>query len=88
MYCTYKLNETIIKDEDGMTYTLYGIDALDTNGNIVKSVKNIFFQRSRATNLINLCNEGELALTHLDDVIEEALYEQYLALKKSCQHIQ
>ncbi len=88
MYCTYKLNETIIKDEDGMTYTLYGIDALDTNGNIVKSVKNIFFQRSRATNLINLCNEGELALTHLADVIEDALYEQYLALKKSCQHIQ
>ena len=79
---TYQLNETIIKDTDGIIYTVYGIDAVDIDGNIVKSFKNIFFRRSKAIFLIDLCNEGKLSIKHLADVIEDELYEDYIRFKK------
>ena len=79
---TYQLNETIIKDTDGIIYTVYGIDAVDIDENIIKSFRNIFFQRSKAMYLINLCNEGKLSIKHLADVIEDELYEDYIRFKK------
>ena len=82
MLHTYQLNESTIKDKDGIVYTVYGIDAVDKSGKIVNSFKKIFFERSKAMYLINLCNEGKLSIKHLADVIEDELYEDYIRFKK------
>lgn len=75
MLHTYQLNETTVKDKDGSVYAVYGIDAVDKSGKIVNSFKKIFFERSKAEELVALCNENELYSTHLADVVEDALYE-------------
>ena len=54
---TYRLNETTVKDKDGIIYTFYGIDAVNEKGKIVKSFTKIFYERSRAQDLVVLCNE-------------------------------
>lgn len=77
---TYRLNETIFKDKDGMPYKLYGIDAIDEVGKIAESFKNVFFLRSRAVDFVNLCNECELSLIHLADAVDDALYEETITL--------
>ena len=76
---TYQLNETTVKDKDGIVYTVYGIDAVNKKGKIVKSFTKIFYERSRAQDLVALCNECELSIIHLANVVEDALYEQSIA---------
>ncbi len=72
---TYQLNEETVKDKDGIVYSVYGIDAVDDTGKIINSFKRVFFERSKAEELVALCNENELSTTHLADVVEDALYE-------------
>lgn len=69
----YQLNETNVEDEDGNVYIVYGIDAVDRAGNIIESFTDIFFERSKAESFVALCNECELSLIHLADVVEDAL---------------
>ena len=73
MSYTYKLNETTVEDEDGNVYIVYGIDAADKAGNIIESFTDIFFERSNAESFVALCNECELSLIHLADVVEDVL---------------
>ena len=76
---TYRLNETTVKDKDGIIYTFYGIDAVNEKCKIVKSFTKIFYERSRAQDLVTLCNECELSIIHLANVVDDALYEQSIA---------
>ena len=76
---TYRLNETTVKDKNGIVYTFYGIDAVKEKGKIVKSFTKIFYERSRAQDLVALCNECELSIIHLANVVDDALYEQSIA---------
>ena len=76
---TYRLNETTVKDKNGIVYTFYGIDAVNEKGKIVKSLTKIFYERSRAQDLVALCNECELSIIHLANVVDDALYEQSIA---------
>ena len=76
---TYRLNETTVKDKDGIIYTFYGIDAVNEKGKIVKSFTKIFYERSRAQDLVTLCNECELSIIHLANLVDDALYEQSIA---------
>ncbi len=71
----YKLNETKVKDEDGIIRIVYGIDVVDEKENIIKSFTNIFFKRSKAESFVALCNECKLSLIHLADVVEDARCE-------------
>lgn len=80
----YKLNETVVKSGNKIAFLVYGIDAVDENGNIAQSFTNIFFQRSKAEDFVNLCNECELCLIHLANVVEDALYEQSVSFAKPC----
>ena len=73
----YRLNETTITDENGEKYTVYGIDAVNDNGYILESHTDIFFDRLKAEEFVSLCNECELELIHLPDVVEDAITEQY-----------
>ena len=73
----YRLNETTVTDEEGKKHIVYGIDAVDKRGNILASYTDIFFDRTKAENFVALCNECELELIHLPDVVEDAITEQY-----------
>ena len=73
----YRLNETTIADEDGSNYTTFGIDAVSCSGQISASFSDIFFDRLKAEKFVCLCNECGLELTHLSDVVEDAVTEQY-----------
>lgn len=73
MEYTYRLKEDITFDEEGKKHTSYGIEALDNCGNQLKSVSDIFLDRKKAEDFINLCNTEKLDIIHLMDTIEDAI---------------
>lgn len=73
MQVIYILRSDVVKDEENNKYTVYGIDALDSFENVIKTVKDIFFNKQKAEDFINLCNQEKLELIHLQDVIEDIL---------------
>ena len=73
MQVIYTLRTDIVTDEENQRHTVYGIDVLDNFKNVIKTVKDIFFNKQKAENFIKLCNEEKLELVHLQDVIEDIL---------------
>lgn len=73
MKVIYKLRCDTVIDEDGCSYTVYGIAALNTFGEILVIFDDIFFDKQKALDFINLCNTEGLELIHLNDVIEDLL---------------
>lgn len=71
--CIYKLGSGYIFDEDGNAVVTYGIVAVDSEGNILKSVPDVFLDKAQAEKFIRLCNSQKLELIHLLDVIEDEL---------------
>ena len=73
MLYTYRMREDTIHDEDGKKYTVYGIEAINSNGEILESYPDIFFDRQKAESFVNLCNENDVELVYLAYVVEDAL---------------
>lgn len=73
MRTVYRLKEDSTYDSEGALHIAYGIEALNDEGTIVKAIADIFFNKATATGFIALCNELELSLVHLPDVIEDIL---------------
>ena len=69
----YCLRMDVILREDGVLYIAYGLDAVDADGRILRSVPDVLLDRQRVMDLIDRCNALELSLIHLDDVIEDLL---------------
>ena len=69
----YCLRRDVILREDGVLYIAYGLDAVDADGRILRSVPDLLLDRHRVMDLIDRCNALELSLIHLDDVIEDLL---------------
>lgn len=69
----YCLRRDVILREDGVLYIAYGLDAVDADGRILRSVPDLLLDRWRVMDLIDRCNALELSLIHLDDVIEDLL---------------
>ena len=65
----YRLNQTIIKDEDEKECDTYGISFDD----IV--IEDISINKQKIEKLVNLCNELELSPIHIYDVIDDFLVE-------------
>ncbi|MCH5297576.1 MAG: hypothetical protein J1E85_07890 [Ruminococcus sp.] len=63
----YKIN--CIKNN---TYKEFGIDAFE-NGLLIKSVEGITDIFDDITQLKDMCNELEIEICHLDDIIEDYL---------------
>lgn len=49
--------------------TVYGIDVIDSYGQVVQSVSDIFISKDKAEKFIAVCNSLKLSLVHLTDVI-------------------
>ena len=73
MQVKYALRTDIVTNEDNQKHNVYGINAVDTLGNILESYEDIFFDRRKADEFIDLCNKEKLELIHLPDVIEDIL---------------
>ncbi len=73
MTCTYCMKQDVIRDEEKRPYAVYGIEAVSPEGKILLSFSDLFFDREKAESLVTLCNDGELSLSHLPDVVEDAL---------------
>jgi len=69
----YKLRADIVLDEDNCEYKVYGITALDTYENVLMTVEDIFFDKQKAEEFVELCNQEKLELIHLQYVIEDIL---------------
>ncbi len=63
---------------NGVSRTSYGIAAyadpdIDGTATVVASVRDITSDRAKIDNLVDLCNENELSILHLYDVVENIL---------------
>lgn len=71
MKITYCLRTDKVCDEEGMLHTVYGIEAFARNKYVVASIADVFFDKQKAKYFIKLCNDLNLDLVHLPDVIED-----------------
>ncbi len=78
MAYTYCIRKDTLHDEEMRSYIVYGIEAISSDGEILLSFSDIFFDKQRAEQFVCLCNEESLSLIHLPGVVEDALEEQYL----------
>ncbi len=49
----------------------YGIDVFDDNNTLVKSVPDISFNKEEISGLIKDCNDLEVDVCHIDNIIED-----------------
>lgn len=77
MQVIYTLRTDIVTDEDNHKHIVYGVNALDSFKNVLKSVADIFFDKQKAEEFIELCNEEKLELVHLENVIEDVLEDMF-----------
>ncbi len=73
MTVIYRLRTDEIYDEEGILHTVYGIDVLNNQNCIIDSIADIFLDGVKAKKFVDLCNELNLSLIHLPEVIEDAL---------------
>lgn len=78
MHYTYRMKETCLCDEQGTKWTVYGVEAVDATGNILSCFSDVFFDRESAKSFVRACNEQEVELLHIRDVVDDALVEQYI----------
>lgn len=70
----YKLTESTVIDENGVSHIGYGIAAyVIGESEPRRSVADIFTKREEAENFVNACNLLELDIDHLDDVVYDAV---------------
>lgn len=72
MRCIYKLRTDQIFDEENQMYTVYGIEVWES-GQCIQSVGDIFFDFQKAERFVAKCNQLELSVIHLMDVILDIL---------------
>ena len=76
----YRLNELLITGADGKEHIVYGIEAIDSDLRILLSIHDIFFEKQKASDFVDLCNQCGLSLIHLKDAAEDFLAAQYSVL--------
>lgn len=75
MTCTYRVRKDTIHDEERKSYTVYGIEAVGSEGEILSSFSDVFFDFKKAELFVDLCNAGGLSLIHFPSAVEDALAE-------------
>ncbi len=73
MKITYTLRCDTVKDEENNVFSVYGITALNCHNKQLATFGDIFFDKEKAMDFVNLCNSEKLELIHLFDAIEDIL---------------
>ena len=76
MVCTYRVRKSIVQDESRKVHTVYGIEAVGANGEIIQGYSDVFSDRQKAERFAGLCNECGLSLLHFPEAVEDALTER------------
>ena len=71
----YRLLIKTIRDEDGTQHTVYGIQAVTYDENVVLSISDISFDSQKAQAFVDLCNFLGLSIIHFYDVLDDFLAE-------------
>ena len=69
----YFLKSSEFEDAEGLIQDVFGIGAKDASGNMHASYPDLFFERQKSVDFVDLCNETELKMCHLLDVIADAI---------------
>lgn len=75
MVRTYRVRKDIVQDEERKMHTVYGIEAIGSEGEVLLSYSDLFFDRQKAERFANLCNDGGLSLLHFPEAVADALVE-------------
>ncbi len=67
---TYRMRTDTVSDEEGKTFTVYGIEALDLSGRLLESIPDVLFDKEQIKRFISRCNKENISLLHLLDEIE------------------
>ncbi len=71
---TYKVIAEHLRNSEFLEYDAYGICAyIEESGTVVASFSDVFTEREKAEELVNLCNINKLDPIHLRDVIEDMI---------------
>ncbi len=73
----YRMKEEVLRDEQGIARKVYGIEAVDEAGNVLFRFPDMFFDLEKAKAFVHMCNEQQVELVHIHDVISNAIAEQY-----------
>ena len=69
MAYTYCVRKNIVQDEEKKAYTVYGIEAVGSGGEILSSFSDVFFDRQRAER-----SAEPVSYTHLDVYKRQCYY--------------
>ena len=69
----YTLRTDKVYSEDNKAFTVYGIAAESSHRGRIKSIADIFFNKTKAENFISLCNKNQLSTVHLKDVVNDVI---------------
>ncbi len=72
----YYLTKTLNKDENE-TITTYGVAVKDINENCTETVDDIWTERDKVVDFINLLAENQVTCIHLNQLCEEFAEELY-----------
>ncbi len=72
---TYQTQEEKIYHPLTGSYTAYGILVV-CQSKLIEYVSNVFLNRAEAEDFVGLCNELELDVIHLHDVIEDTIRQK------------
>lgn len=75
MVYTYRVRTDMVEDEERLTHTVYGIEAVSDDGEILSSFSDVFADSRQAARFAELCNDGGLSLMHFPYAVEDALAE-------------
>ncbi len=67
---------SVIENQSEAGKPIYGVCAYESVGNKkrkIVDIPDIFFNREKAVDLVRLCNELDLDIVHLFDVIEDTI---------------
>jgi hypothetical protein len=65
----YELTNIAIDGDANLRYTTYGVKALDHDGNVVAAYDDVSTDRQGMEELVGKCNECDLHVLHLEDVL-------------------
>lgn len=69
----YKIRTDNLCTEENHKYTAYGITVTDCNNKLLKTIPDLFYNKSKAQKFIDGCNSGRILFDYLQYIVEEEI---------------
>ena len=74
----FRMREDVIVGETGETFTVYGVEAVDADGEVLAGYPDVFWDREKAAAFVAWCNSNDVEPVLLPDLVADAIQEQYM----------